>query len=249
MLLTIEDLYKGKATIIKGKEYLSTKELIKPFVDEMKKKTDKFRIKFKSPDQITFDEKQQDITFNRVCIEAVLPKEHDIMGYCEVVGLVYALDLKKPIVKLYNAYISEETGALVTFDPNKIVIQEVEPETGFELNIESLLEKPNNFKLSITELQKSVINDKKVEVGNWIDYVLADVYDNGFQNIKLSPQLIVKAYKDLFYNINSEHYIRANEEFTSDKAHKVLTQMISEDEKDILNIFEKSIMVSTMLGC
>ena len=37
MEITIELLLKGKSTIIKDKEFLSTSDYVKPFLDEMKK--------------------------------------------------------------------------------------------------------------------------------------------------------------------------------------------------------------------
>ena len=42
MEITLQKLLEGKATIIKGKEYLSTKEYVQKFVDEMSKFTNKF---------------------------------------------------------------------------------------------------------------------------------------------------------------------------------------------------------------
>ena len=42
MEITLSRLLEGKPTIIKGKEYLATKEYVSPFIDEMSKYTDKF---------------------------------------------------------------------------------------------------------------------------------------------------------------------------------------------------------------
>ena len=59
-------LLEGKSTIIKNKNYLSTKEYVEPFFDEMSKFTDNFIIRVQTPNQMTLSGEDKDITFNRV---------------------------------------------------------------------------------------------------------------------------------------------------------------------------------------
>lgn len=59
-------LFEGKSTIIKNKNYLSTKEYVEPFFDEMSKFTDDFIIRVQTPNQMTLSGEDKDITFNRV---------------------------------------------------------------------------------------------------------------------------------------------------------------------------------------
>lgn len=66
MEITLSRLLEGKATIIKGKEYLATKEYVDPFIEEMSKYTDKFIIQVQEPDQLLLDSENNDTTFNRV---------------------------------------------------------------------------------------------------------------------------------------------------------------------------------------
>ena len=47
MELTIEQLLQGKATIIKGNEFFTTKAYAEPFLDRMSKYTDEFIINVK----------------------------------------------------------------------------------------------------------------------------------------------------------------------------------------------------------
>ena len=78
MEITPELLLKGKPTIIKGKEYLPTKDYVQPFFDEMSKFTDKFIVKVQTPDQMTITNGDQDMTYNRVWIQAVMPDKFNI---------------------------------------------------------------------------------------------------------------------------------------------------------------------------
>lgn len=59
-------LFEGKSTIIKNKNYLSTKEYVESFFDEMSKFTDDFIIRVQTPNQMTLSGEDKDITFNRV---------------------------------------------------------------------------------------------------------------------------------------------------------------------------------------
>ena len=45
--LTIFDLYKGKSTLIKNKEFFPTRTYVEPFIEKMSKFTDKFTVQVK----------------------------------------------------------------------------------------------------------------------------------------------------------------------------------------------------------
>ena len=53
MEVTLDELLRGKATIIKNKEYFSTEQYITPFLERMSKFTNDFKIQVKLPDQYT----------------------------------------------------------------------------------------------------------------------------------------------------------------------------------------------------
>ena len=42
---------------------------------------------------------KDDVTYNRVWIQAVLPDEYCFENHQEVIGMVYGLDVRKPIYK------------------------------------------------------------------------------------------------------------------------------------------------------
>jgi hypothetical protein len=66
MEITLQKLLEGKATIIKGKEYLSTKEYVQNFVDEMSKFTNKFIVNVQEPSQVILTDNSTDTTYNKV---------------------------------------------------------------------------------------------------------------------------------------------------------------------------------------
>ena len=89
MELTIDQLLRGKATRIKEKEYFTTEQYVVPFLERMSKFTNEFIIQAKPADQISLtpngDVNFEDIIYNRVNIEAVLPNEYCFEGHKQVV--------------------------------------------------------------------------------------------------------------------------------------------------------------------
>ena len=66
MEITIGKLLEGKSTVIKEREYLSTEEYVKPFIELMSKFTKDFSVQVQLPTQFTITNSKEDITYNRV---------------------------------------------------------------------------------------------------------------------------------------------------------------------------------------
>ena len=90
MDIQLDTLLKGKQTRIKDKEYFETEAYVNPFLERMSKITSDFRVKVELPEQITLtkdgDVNFEDITYNRVWIQAVLEDKHTIDNHAEVIG-------------------------------------------------------------------------------------------------------------------------------------------------------------------
>lgn len=249
MNLTLNELLEGKATIIKNKDYLPTKDYVSPFLDEMSKITNDFRVKVKLPDQITVGA-SQDLTYNRVLIEAVLPKEFTIDNHDEVIGFIYGLDVRKPIAKLYRGHLNQACTNLTVFSPTWMLTQEIKPAESFKFKVNSLLDKPNDFKTNLDKLKTTFItrSNLNANLGNWIERSLRDSYYNGVQNVRLSPSVPVEAYKSLFVDESSEQFISGSKEPSLFEIYNAFTQIITDDDKDIMNGFEKTMMVNKLLN-
>lgn len=99
MELNLNELLKGKATVIRGKEYLSAEAYVTPFLERMSKFTRDFRIQAKLPDQMSLtrekDLNAEDTVFNRVWIQAILPEEFSIDNHKNFLNFCYDL-FQKP---------------------------------------------------------------------------------------------------------------------------------------------------------
>ena len=127
MEITIEQAFAGRATKIKGKEYFSTEQYITPFLDRMSKFTDKFIINAIPADQISLTPEgeinTEDIVYNRMWVQAVMPDECGFDNHDRVVGMVYGLDTRTPVSKLYVGGLNRACCNLCVFDPSFLNVQ------------------------------------------------------------------------------------------------------------------------------
>lgn len=249
--VTINELLKGKSTLIKNKEFFPTKTYVEPFLERMSKFTKDFRVDVKLPDQITTNKDNQDITFNRVLIQAVMPPEYCIDNHDEVIGMVYGIDVRKPVIKLYRGYLNKACTNLCVFNPQWINTQELIP--GEPINykpLKELMEFTNDFAVNLNKMKNTYVNrdDKTQMLGKWVDSSLRESEDYGFGKVKIATSIPIDAYKQLFINQDSEYYIPEGIDPTMFNIHNSFTQLISHDNRDLMNRFEKTIIVNKLLG-
>lgn len=251
MEMTIQELLKGKSTLIKNKEYYPTKFYTEPFIERMSKFTNDFRVQVKLPDQMTITSKDTDLTYNRVVIQAVLPEKYTIDQHDEVIGLVYGLDVKKPIVKLYRGYLNQVCTNLTVFNPQWLNVQELLPGDPINFNpIKELLESTNDFKEKLDDLKNTYIdrNARKSYLGNWVDYSLRESQDYGFGKVKIAVSTPIDAYKELFIDSESAYYIPEGIDPNMYDIYNAFTQIITDDKRDLMNKFEKTMIINRLLA-
>lgn len=257
MEISLNELLQGKGTVIKNKEYYSTEAYVTPFLERMSKITNDFRIQVKLPDQMSLTKEEdlnyKDVIFNRVNIEAILPDEYEFDGHQRVIGFVYALDTRKPIVKEYVGGLRSACLNLCIFNPEAISIQELEPESPIDYRFcDNFMNIACNIKdtlkrLSSIELTKTQCYNK---LGKWIDNCF-DANKNTFNSIggkvKLATSLPIDAYKNVFYNEKSDYYTKDNVT-TGFNIYNSFTDLVCNGTKpDIINRFEKTYLISKIL--
>lgn len=258
MNLTIDELLKGKATIIKGKEYFNTEAYVIPFLERLSKFTNDFRIQAKLPDQISITKKEdlnlEDTVFNRVWVQAVLPEEYSFDNHQEVIGLVYGLDTRKPVAKVYRGALNMACLNLCVFNPMFLNVQELEP--GKPINfkcIKPLMEMTSDIKVKLDKLSDTEVPyDERLineNLGSWVRNTLNASYDNGYGKVKLASTIAVDAYKLLYEKEDSPYYVKPGETTTMFNVYNAFTELISNvDTKDIINKAEKTLLLNDILG-
>lgn len=251
MEITLAELYEGKPTLIKNREFYSTKQYVEPFIERMSKLTNNFVINVQTPDQMTLDNNKEDITFNRVWVQAVLPKEYQIDAHDEVIAFLYGLNVRKPVAKIYRGYLNSACTNLCVFNPNWIQTQEIIP--GDPLNyagVQHLIEDTNDFALKLKSMKETYLDrdDRINMLGRWVDGSLRETINYGYGSVKLAVSNPVKAYTQLFIDSESKYYVPEGIDPTLFDIYNSFTQIITDDKKDILNRFEKTLIVNNLLN-
>jgi hypothetical protein len=257
MEITLDELLKGKATRIKGKDYFPTAGYVEPFLDRISSLTNDLRIQVQTPNQITLnpngDIDFEDITYNRVWIQAVLPDSYSIINHKNVIGMIYGLDVRKPVVKFYKGALNMACTNLCVFDPEELDCAAIEPESAINFkNLSRLIEQTDKAaawlnSLSSTEFKTDEYNINEA-LGRWIRNCITSFYDTGFGKAKIACSTPVDAYKDMFEKEDSPYYIGMNNPTTMFTVYNAFTQQLTDNlKKDLMNQAEKTLLLKQVL--
>lgn len=256
--LTIDNAFKGKATRIKNKEYFSTEAYLEPFINRMSKYTDDFRIQGVVADQISLNKEGnidlEDIVYNRIWIQAVMPSDLCFENHEEVIGMVYGLDVRKPITKIYRGHLNKACTNLCVFSPSFLDVQEIEENSPIDYkpidrvmsltcDIKEKLERMSNIEV---EYNNDSINEM---LGDWIRKTMHYSVNNESGKIKLSPSTAISAYKLLYEDDKSPYFITENTSTDLFNIYNAFTQVITDStRKDIMGMFEKTLLIGNILN-
>ena len=237
MELTLDELLHGKATRIRGKEFFSTAAYVEPFLERVSRLTSNFRVQVKLPSQITYTEdgniNTEDITYNRVLVEAILPDEFNFNNdpHRPVIGMVYGIDVRKPVIKFFKGQERRSCTNLCVFDPELLTCQELAPEAAVDYR-------------PLTR-----IIDQTDDTADWLKRLTNTDFDCSVQNVtKLAVSTPIDAYKSLFEKKESEYYTGFGSTTTMYRIYNAFTQEITNAmEKDAFSIFEKTVLLKDIL--
>ena len=254
MELTTEQLFKGKATRIKEKEYFTTEAYVTPFMERVSKLTNNFIINAKPADQISLTKEGEvnfdDVIYNRVWIQGVLPEEYAWDNHKRVISMIYALDTRKPLVKFYVGALNMACLNLCVFNPEMLNVAELEPESAinysFLRNALSLTDETATMlkQLSNMEFKRDAIFD---DLGHWVDNCINAKINTGFGTVKLAESAPIDVYKDLFYDEKSKYYT-TDDRVDGFTVYNAFTDLITQDKKDLVNKFEKTLLIKDILN-
>lgn len=260
MELTTQELLAGKATRIKNREYYPTAAYVEPFLERVGKLTNEFRINGVTPNQVTYSGdgtiNTEDITYNRVTIEGILPDSMKINDdeHREVIGMVYGLDVRKPVVKFFHGLERHVCTNMCVFNQSLLSCQDLEPETAINFrSLDSIIEQTNDtlaYLKKIIEMEFSC-NDQNINesLGEWIRNCINYSYDNHYGKVKVACSTPIDAYKDLFEKEDSDYYAGGQSIISMYQVYNAFTQQITNArKKDAFNVFEKTLLLKSILG-
>jgi hypothetical protein len=263
MELTIDELLRGKGTQIKGKEYLPTAAYVEPFLERLSPYTNDFRVQVKLPDQITLTENggvnMEDITFNRVWVQAIMPDELNYENHRDSVSLLYALDTRKPVVKIFKSGVNMACLNMCIFNPSYINLQSLEPEAPINFKcVKPLMEEVSDTAMWMHKLEETevpynyeLINEN---LGMWIRNSIKNTYDSGYGKVKLATSTPIDAYKLLYEKKDSPYYVEEGASTNMFNVYNAFTELVTndgtkEDKRggDLCCKAEKTLMIKDIL--
>ena len=168
--------------------------------------------------------------------------------------MVYGLDVRKPLIKIYRGAINCACTNLCIFDPSFLNVQFIEQGKGISYKpVEYLMERESEMQLMLetlhnTEWDGSVQNIES-NLGRWIRSALSSEYENGYGKIKLGTDIVIKAYSSMFVDQESPYYIGEGNNVDMFTVYNAFTELISNDNgKDIMNKCEKTILLRQILN-
>ena len=260
MELSLNELLAGKATRIKNREYFPTKAYVEPFLERVQKLTSEFRVQVQLPTQITYTEdgsiNTEDITYNRVLIEAILPDKYKFNDdpHRAVLGMVYGIDVRKPVVKFFKGQERMSCTNLCVFSPQLLACQDLESETAIDYNpLKRIIEQTDDTASWMKKLIESEFNTRVQNVneslGRWIRNCINYSFDNHYGKAKLAVSTPIDAYKSLFEKEDSEYYAGLDSgNISMYQVYNAFTQELTDGmKKDPFNIFEKTLLLKDIL--
>ena len=257
MIENLKTIYTGHATVIKNKEYFSAKNYIEPFIEKLKPYTEDIICFVKVADQLAIDDSICTV-YNKVLIMGIFPKEYNITInqnntseiYRRVVCMSYALDVKNPTCKFYTGVIDNDLN-FYAFGNNCCNIQKIEPETALDYSFVNTI--INNGLSDLCELMLNQIVNITVDkntlistLGEWVDSSIKKEYINDAGKVKLSVNIPIDAYKKLVIDKDSNYY-SDNQFISLLNILRSFISQITEDEKDIINRYEKTQLINNIL--
>ena len=260
MELTLDQLLLGKSTRIKNKEYFPTRAYVEPFLERVQRLTSEFRVQVQLPTQITFtadgDINTEDITYNRVLIEGILPDEYKFNGdpHRAVIGMVYGIDIRKPVVKFFKGQERMSCTNLCVFSPELLSCQDLESETAIDYNpLIGIISQTDDTSAWLKKLIETdfdcAVHNVNESLGKWIRNCINYSFDNHYGKAKLAVSTPIDAYKSLFEKEDSEYYAGLNSgDISMYQVYNAFTQVLTDGmKKDPFNIFEKTLLLKDVL--
>lgn len=166
--------------------------------------------------------------------------------------MVYGLDTRKPVAKIYRGALNMACLNLCVFNPSFINVQEIEPKKPINFKcIQPLMEQTSDIKtwldkLSETEVpyNEDLINEN---LGSWIRKTLLSSYDTGYGKVKLATSTAIDAYKLLYEKGDSPYFVKQGQSTTMFNIYNAWTQIITDDSKDIMNKVEKTLLIKDII--
>jgi len=111
------------------------------------------------------------------------------------------------------------------------------------------MEQVSTFEKQITHMKATYlstdIDDRHQLLGRQVEKSLIEEHRTIAGKVKLATSTVIKAYEDVYYDTTSSYYVGDNP-CSIFNYYQAFTEIIRDDKKDILNKFEKTLLVNSL---
>ena len=239
--MKLEDVLNSNAFIKENSPiaFKSPEEYLTPFLEKVQHITTDFRVEVAGRVANNNEELGVQEAYSRVLVEAKLPAQYSLLEHDSVIGIVYALDVQKPIMKVYAGRNAWACTNLAVFGAKYLT------ECEFLKGIGACYEAAQNYATTIEEqlanfekrYGRMISNEVK---GQDIDKMLGYLLRESITNKTLGTSAVIAAARDLSDN-KSKYAIKDNKT-TEWNIYSAATQYIT-DKVDILDKATKTVVL------
>lgn len=245
MVKTIEEILSSKTYVKPNNSvrFPSPIELLHPFLDLMDKGDIKFEAKVAGVVINSNADNSENIAFERVNVQAILETPNSL--YRRVVGFVYALDIQKPIMKVYAGFETVACTNLAVHFADRIFQMDLLGNTQVlyeksKLYLDESHKEYEKFKLIEAQLRETELT--QIQLNEAIGRMLRKSDRMG-----LGTTAVTQAAKFLD-SPNSKYYVGEGEGYKCNllNIHEALTQTVT-NSNNILDRANKSLLISNLV--
>ena len=113
------------------------------------------------------------------------------------------------------------------------------------------MERISNFEERIKYMKNtylsSDVNERDRLLGHMIERSIMLEHQNLGGKVKISTATVIKAFEDIYLDSSSRYYTGDNDT-TLFNYYNAFTEIVRDDKKDIMNKFEKTILINDLFG-
>lgn len=240
-MITLEELKEGVA-YTKGKNtYKQTEDYINPFLDKVSEYTSTIRVQASAAPYNPIQQKEEINMYSKVYLQAELPSQYNVDDHPKVLGFLYSLDAKVPIVKIYKGFVNSACLNQTVFNPDYLIKQTLDSDIpDFKQWVE---DDEKEFSDTIKYLQDTPIafGDHTDFMGKAVDLAMSTKSKFNGAQYSIDPSIFVKGFKRMYKDKDSPYQVHDK---NSDlfMYYNACTQSIT-DSKSFMNNYEQTCMV------
>lgn len=240
--MTLDEVMKSNAFIKNDSamQFKSPADYIGPFVDIVSKITNVFEVHVSGRVANNNEEIGIQESFPRISVIAKLPAEYNKEGHHYTIGMVYALEIQKPVMKVFNGPRADACLNLAIFNARQV--HSVEMLSGVSIIYENAKKYIDTIEAENKEFVERYHRMRETKyVGTKLDAAIGRLLFESMINTGIGTTPILSAAKDLI-EPKSVYFAKENTS-TEWNLYSAVTEYISR-KVDIIDKATKTLLIS-----